>query len=130
MFEQPEGMVHEWGNRVDDHVRRVTELNQQIESSRVTADSPNGEVRVTVDATGSLSDLELREAASRLDRRALAQLILSTSRKAQSLMAQQVSRLAEEAMGRGSATAGFISSTYTSKFPPPPDDEDTPRTPR
>jgi DNA-binding protein YbaB len=130
MFEQPEGLVHDWGNRVDDHVRRVTELNQQIESSRVTADSPGGEVRVTVDSTGSMCDLELREAASRLDRRALAQLILSTGRKAQGLMAQQVSRLAEEAMGRGSQTANFISSTYASKFPPPPDDDDPPRTPR
>lgn len=127
---QPEGMVHGWGNRVDEHVRRISELNQQIESSRVTADSPDGEVRVTVDSTGGLADLELREPASRLDRRALAQLIMSTCRKAQGLMAQQVSRMAEETMGRGSETANFISSTYTKKFPAPSDEENPPRTPR
>ncbi len=130
VFGDPEGMVHDWGSRVDEQVRLATELGRQIESSRVTADSPNGEVRVTVDSSGGLCDLELREPASRLDRRALARLIMDTSRKAQGLMARQVSQLAEETMGRDSGAASFISSTYTQKFPMPPDQDELTRTPR
>ncbi|HEX6684372.1 MAG TPA: YbaB/EbfC family nucleoid-associated protein [Candidatus Limnocylindrales bacterium] len=130
MFGDPEGMVREWGNSVDAQVRRATELNEQIEASRASADSPKGEVRVTVDSTGSLAELDLRDPAMRLDRRALAQLIMETSRKAQGLMAQQVARLAQEKLGADSAAADFISSTYAEKFPMPPDEDEPVRTPR
>lgn len=130
MFGDPEGMVQGWSDGVNDQVRRATELNEQIEASRAGADSPNGEVRVTVDSTGSLAELELRDSAMRLDKRALARMIMDTSRKAQGLMAQEVTRLAQEKLGADSSAADFISSTYAQKFPMPPEDDDLVRTPR
>jgi DNA-binding protein YbaB len=118
----PEDRIADWEYRVEQQTRRTQQLSESIERSTSSAQSPNGELVVTVDSTGGLVDVQLRREAGELPLDRLAALIVATSRQAQARMAEQVSGLVEQLYGAGSGTAQFIRTAYTERFTPEPED--------
>ena len=114
----------DWAARVEQQTAPTTELSERLQRARATAESPAGEVAVTVDNSGGLADLRLSEQATRLPSAELGELILATSRRAQARLAQQVADLTTSMYGAGSATASFINGAYAEQFPAPDDDDE------
>ncbi len=120
----------DWAARVEQQTALTTELSERLQRARATAESPAGEVAVTVDNAGGLADLRLSEQATRLPSAELSELILATSRRAQARLAQQVADLTTSMYGTGSATASFINGAYAEQFPEPDDNDDEKGDPR
>jgi hypothetical protein len=66
---------------------------------RLSAASPDGSVRVTVRADGTVSELQFTEKVRTLPLNALSEQILSTMRRAQSGIADKVSEVMTEQLG-------------------------------
>ncbi|HEV7899835.1 MAG TPA: YbaB/EbfC family nucleoid-associated protein [Planosporangium sp.] len=119
----PEDLLRSFELRVEEQTQQAQRLSAQMQQSTATVESPDGEVTVTVDSTGGLSDLRFRSPAERLPLERLATLVLDTSRRAQAEMARKMSELVSEMYGSGSATAEFVSNAYAERFPSPPASE-------
>lgn len=113
----PEDAIAGWAQRVEQQTSRTTELSERLQQARASAESPGGEVVVTVDQSGGLADLRLGERAMRLPPTKLAEIILGTSRQAQATLARQVADVVSELYGSDSETAAFIGGVYTAQFP-------------
>ncbi|MEV4351150.1 YbaB/EbfC family nucleoid-associated protein [Actinoplanes sp. NPDC049596] len=112
----PEDRIADWELRVEEQARRTQRLSESIERSTSSAESPGGEVVVTVDSTGGLAGLRFRREAGDLPLDRLDELVLATSKRAQARMAEQVSDLVEQLYGSGSGTAQFIRTAYSERF--------------
>lgn len=119
----PEDAIEDWAVRAERQTAVTAELSDRLQQARGSAESPGGEVVVTVDQSGGLADLQLTDQAMRLSTRELGELILATSRRAQANLAKEVSAIVDGLYGAGSTTAGFIGGTYSAQFPEP-DDQD------
>jgi hypothetical protein len=120
----PEDFLTDWQHRVEQQTAQTTELSRRMRDVRATASAPGGQITVTVDHAGGLSDLELTPRALRLTPDELARTILDTSRRAQAHLTARMNELVTDIYGEGSDTAGFIGEAYAEQFPPPPEDED------
>ena len=127
MSMMPEERIADWERRVEQQARRTQELSESIEHSTSSAQSPGGEVVVTVDSTGGLTGLDLRREAGDLPLDELAALVVATSKKAQARMAEQVSGLVAQLYGAESGTAQFIRTAYAERFAADPGDQEEQR---
>jgi DNA-binding protein YbaB len=119
----PDEMVDAFEASVNEHTRRALQVSAELENAAVTVRSDGGEVTVRVDSAGGLADLRFHPAADRLSRDELARLVLTTSRRAQSLLAEQVTAIVSGVYGAGSGTASFVADAYASRYPVPDDGE-------
>lgn len=123
MPQDPEDLLADWRRRIQRQTESTLELSRRMRQVDATAQSPHGDVTVTVDHAGGLSDLTLTDEAMRLAPDELAHLILATARQAQTHLAEDMTELVRSVYGADSATTSFIADTYAEQFPaPPPDD--------
>ncbi|MFC6089466.1 YbaB/EbfC family nucleoid-associated protein [Saccharothrix lopnurensis] len=108
-----------------DHRARVDELLADYRRSReqlasvqrdlagvtAAASSPGGEVTAVVDARGTLTDLELTDAAYRLRPPQLAQLVVRTAREAVALAAERTYRALGPALPAGTDPEALVRGT-------------------
>ena len=120
----PDDFIRSFELQAEEQVARSLELSRRLEANKVSASSPEGEVRLIVDSSGGLADITFGAKARELSLDELASLVLQTSRRAQAQLARSMSEVAAEVLGRGSETASFVSDAYRERFPEPPDDED------
>ncbi|MDI6103477.1 YbaB/EbfC family nucleoid-associated protein, partial [Actinoplanes sp. NEAU-A12] len=99
------------------------ELTRRMKQIDATAESPDGDVTVTVDHAGGLNALTLTDDAMRRAPEDLAHLILATTRQAQSRLAEDMSELVRGIYGADSATTSFVADAYAKQFPAPPADD-------
>lgn len=85
-----------------DRAVRAQEVRTRIDAVRGVGRSPRGEVRVEVDASGMLRDLELTDAAMDLRPTDLARLITDAARAAQRDAGARSVALAQDAFGEDS----------------------------
>jgi hypothetical protein len=123
----PEDMLADWEQRVEQQVALTTELSQAMEQSSASAESRGGEVVVKVGSSGGLTDLRIADRAMALPAAELAALIVETSQRAQASLAEQVNELVGQLYGLSSETAAFISGAYARQFPEPVDEEERER---
>ncbi|MEU4424628.1 YbaB/EbfC family nucleoid-associated protein [Actinoplanes sp. NPDC024001] len=117
MSPDPENLLGDWERRVREQTELTTELSRRMQEAEASETSPDGEVHLTVDHTGSLSGLQLTDRAMHLPADDLAHLILNSSRRAQARMAQQMAEVARTLYGSGSPTTALIADAYRSQFP-------------
>ena len=122
MPSDPEDWLSDWERRAQEQAELSTELSRRMREAGASAGSPGGEVHLSVDHTGGLSDLRLTDRAMYLGADELAALILDASRRAQARMAEQMAEAARSLYGSDSPTTAFIADTYTAQFPAPDDD--------
>ncbi|WP_211277719.1 YbaB/EbfC family nucleoid-associated protein [Couchioplanes caeruleus] len=106
-----------------EQAERARSLSHRIEQASMTVESAGGEVRVTVDSTGGLAGLRFHASARNLPQDRLAELVLSTSRRAQAELAKSMDKVVAELYGAGSDTARFVTSAYADRFPSEPDED-------
>lgn len=119
----PDYAIDDWAARAERQAARTVELSERLQQVRAFAESRGGEVVVTVDQSGGLADIGLDERAMRLSPSELGELILTTSRRAQARLAEQVNGMVSSLYGAGSETASFIGRTYSDRFPEPQDED-------
>jgi DNA-binding protein YbaB len=118
----PEDAIADWAARIERQTALTTELSNRLQEAQASAESRGGEVLVTVDSSGGLSVVRLSDRAMRLSASELGELILSTSKRAQAKLAQQVAEITSALYGAGSETASFIGNAYSVQFPEPDDE--------
>ena len=124
----PEEFLADWAQRAEQQTLLTTELSQRMQEMTAAAESPGGEVVVTVGSSGGLTELRLADHAMRKPAADLAEIILAASRQAQARLARQITELATGLYGADSETAAFIGGSYTAQFPEPPvEDEERER---
>ncbi|MBO3737898.1 YbaB/EbfC family nucleoid-associated protein [Actinoplanes flavus] len=124
MPQDPEELLADWQWRVQRQTEATLELSRRMKRVDATVQSAHGDVTVTVDHAGSLSDLRLTGDALRLTPDELARLILSTCRRAQSRLAEQMTDLVAGIYGSDSPTTAFVAESYAEQFPTAPGERD------
>lgn len=112
----PEGLLRSFEARAREQAEQAQQLSQRMQKATSTVESSGGEVRLTVDSTGGLADLEFGAPAERVSLQRLAQLVLEASRQAQRRMAAQMSTVVAQMYGADSPTSQFVSSAYAERF--------------
>lgn len=96
---------------------RFSAVRQQIESSTIDEESPDGAVRVSVRASGALAGLQLSDRVRQLAPSQIASLVMATVGRAQGKIAQRVRQIAEDnGVGADPATATMV-ARFTDEFP-------------
>jgi hypothetical protein len=111
----PEQLLVDHEARLDDVVRRAEQVRAGLDRVAVTERSGDGQVAVTVDAGGNVTDLRI--AAGRQGPE-LAQLILATMRRAQSRLVDAVQRTIPAEVGAPLMTE--LTDQYRRTYPEPP----------
>ncbi|WP_433269610.1 YbaB/EbfC family nucleoid-associated protein [Actinosynnema sp. CS-041913] len=122
--DEPPRTVEEMARWTADVVARAEKyeaLNRRVSAVSVTEVSRDGVVRVTVDASGALLNLEISDRAKEFSGQTLAAHILATLRRAQSRIAGEVSRLAVDVAADNPTAAAALVSSYRRQFPEQPD---------
>lgn len=119
----PDDWIRSFELQAEQQVARSLELSRRLAANTMSASSPEGEVRLTVDSSGGLASLAFGTKARDLPLDELASLVLQTSRRAQVQLAKAMGEVASEVFGRGSETASFVSGAYAERFPQPIDDQ-------
>ena len=120
-------VLRDWQQRAEQQAEFSLELSRRMQETTATVESAGGEVLVTVDHSGGMTDLRLAGSAMRMPAGELAALILGTGRRAQAAMAGRMAELVKGMYGADSATTAFIADTYAERFPAQPDDDDKKR---
>ncbi|SFF31237.1 YbaB/EbfC DNA-binding family protein [Actinoplanes philippinensis] len=123
MPQDPEDLLADWQWRVQQRTEATLELSRRMERVDATARSADRDVTVTVDHSGGMTALALTEEALRRPPGELADLILATTRQAQSRLAENMSDLVQNLYGWDSPTTAFIADAYTKQFSTRPDDD-------
>ncbi|GAA4957279.1 YbaB/EbfC family nucleoid-associated protein [Actinoplanes utahensis] len=123
MPQDPDDLLIDWQQRVGQQTEASRELSHRMQQVNGSAESPDGDVVVTVDHAGGLSSLTLADEAMRLYPEELAELIMATNRRAQSRLSEEMGELVKGMFGSDSATTSFIAGTYAEQFPASEDDE-------
>lgn len=123
MTTTPDDMLDAFEQRVQKQTEQAEHLSRRMQEITSTTVSTHGDVRVTVDSTGGLSSLHLSSATVQMSRPDLANLILQTSQRAQTKLAEIVAELVTEVYGPDSTTASFVADTYAERFSRPNRDD-------
>jgi len=102
---------------------RYGELQTQLNQTSVTMSSPDGGIRVTVDANGVPTDFTFTERFRDLDTAAMSAALVSTLRRAQVRLRDQVTELTTATVGDDGPGNDMLAK-YRERFPDPPAEDD------
>ena len=114
----------DWQVRITDQSERTREMAARIAALKVSAESRDGAVRVTVDSAGVPVDLVLASRVEGWPAQRVAAEIMATMRMAQADLTHRVEQVAADTVGAGSETARTLLTPYQERFAAPRDDED------
>lgn len=95
----------------------ATRLREQIEQVQGRARSPRGEVEVTTDSTGRVTDLYLHDDALHLGADRLSQMILTTIDQARRQAAETTVEMARETFGDDSPAVTVLAAEINRQSP-------------
>lgn len=111
--------LHQLAQRAEQRTRQFAQVREQIDGLTVSERSPDGAVRVTVQASGALSDLTLTDAASRLRPDQIATEVMRCIRSAQSRIADRVGTVVAENVSPDDPAGQHIVGRFRDQFPEP-----------
>jgi len=122
-LDSAEQWVDDWQARIHEKAAQARELSARVSGLRVTVESRDGAVRVTVDSTGVPAEIVLADAVVgwRPDR--IAAEIMATMRRAQRRLTVAVAQAAEATVGADSETGRAVLDSYDTRFAGEPADE-------
>lgn len=124
MTVDPEQLFADYEAKLDDVQRKAEQITAGLKAATVTERSDDGQVTVTVNASGNVTDLRI--APSGREGPELAQTIMTTMRRAQSKLADAVQRTVPATVGAPLMTE--LTDQYRRTYPAPP--PEPPRGPR
>jgi hypothetical protein len=110
--------VRSWTAQVSARAEAAAELSDRVALITSSASSADGDVRVTVAASGVVTGLELDDRVRRLSGAELAGSILATIARAQAGLAQRVASAVRETVGLDSESGRAVLDSYARRFPP------------
>lgn len=108
----PDALLADYDAAMADSTRRAEQVRAGLAATRASAQSADGRVAVTVNASGNVTDLRLQDAD-------LAAVILDTIRRAQARLAD-AARTAMPAELAGSDLMAELDTQYRTTYPEPP----------
>lgn len=94
-------------------------MRRAMDELSITAGNRDGSVKVSIDANGGLTDLEISRAAMKLGHEGLRDEILKGMRVARHQLSERVGRITADAFGEDSETALRMRETYAAAFGTP-----------
>jgi DNA-binding protein YbaB len=123
----PEQLFVDYQAKLDDVVRKAEQVTAGLKAASVTERSDDGQVTVTVDASGNVTDLRIGPGGRQGPD--LAQSIMATMRRAQARLADAVQQTVPPTVGTTLMTE--LADQYRRTYPaPPPGPRDPRRTMR
>jgi DNA-binding protein YbaB len=105
---EPKQIVDSYTQEVSDLAARAAEARDQIQHLAGTASSQDGAVTVTVNGGGALRSLTFGPAADQISRVRLAEVVMSTARRAQAQASQQILAIMTPLVGEDSDAMRFV----------------------
>ncbi|SFT08931.1 YbaB/EbfC family nucleoid-associated protein [Saccharopolyspora flava] len=122
--DEAERRIQQWAQGFAEKAQRYQEVQAQTEQLRLSASSPDGRIKVTVRADGSVTDLEFTDKIRSMAPNELAAQILSTMHRAQADIAAKVGETMQATLGdEDQQTRAMMLDNLRERFPEQPDDE-------
>ncbi|WP_406692419.1 YbaB/EbfC family nucleoid-associated protein [Saccharopolyspora sp. ID03-671] len=122
--DEAERRIQQWAQGFADKAQRYREVQAQTEQLRLSASSPDGRIKVTVRADGSVTNLEFTDKIRSMAPNELAAQILSTMHRAQADIATKVGETMQETLGdEDQQTRSMMLDNLRERFPEQPEDE-------
>ncbi|SBT69008.1 YbaB/EbfC DNA-binding family protein [Micromonospora sediminicola] len=116
--------VASWVAGISERAARAQALSDEVAAMSATAEGAQGAVRVTVAASGAMTDLRLDDRVLRWRPDEIAATVLAVMRRAQGRLAAQVAEAAAGTVGADSETARAVVGSYAARFPEVPEEDD------
>jgi DNA-binding protein YbaB len=117
--EQVERQLEDWARQAERKAERYQEMSTAVSAVSATESSPDGVVRVTVNASGAVSALELTDRIREQGGSAVAAQIMATIQRAQAKLAGQIAAAMQATIGDEQGTIDTVVSGYEQRFPEP-----------
>lgn len=122
--DEAERRIQQWAQGFAEKAQRYQEVQAQTEQLRLSASSPDGRIKVTVRADGSVTDLEFTDKIRSMPPNELAAQILSTMHRAQADIAGKVGETMAATLGdEDQQTRSMMLDNLRERFPEQPEDE-------
>ncbi|MBB5154384.1 YbaB/EbfC family nucleoid-associated protein [Saccharopolyspora phatthalungensis] len=119
--DEAERRIQQWAQGFADKARRYQEVQEQTDQLRLTAASPDGRIKVTVRADGSVTDLAFTDKVRSMAPAELATQILATMHRAQSDIASRVGETMAAHLGdEDQQTRSMMLDNLRERFPEQP----------
>lgn len=115
--------LEKWAAGLEKKAVGYNRLQQRLDETSVTAVGRDGAIRVTVDANGVPTQLELSERARELPAGQLAAEIMDCMRRAQARLREQVRGMVADTVPVDDEPARNLVAQYEQRFPGAVDDE-------
>ncbi len=115
--QQAEQQVRAWAAGAAAKAQRYEQMQQQVAEITETDTSADGAVRVTVAASGVLTDLQLSGRAREREPDRLAAEILAGMRRAQGRLSARVAEVMAATVGDDEETVRSVVRSYQQRFP-------------
>lgn len=112
--------LEKWAAGLEQRAQRYTELQQRLNATSATEGSPDGAVRVTVDANGVPTEISLSERTRGMDPGHLSAHIMACMKRAQAKLRQQAQELIQTIVPADDEPARQLVAQYQQRFPDPP----------
>ncbi len=109
-----------WERQVADNARRFQELTERVARLRITESSPDGTVRVTVSASGLLTDLVLRDSRYPRPASEVAAQVMDCLQRAQARIPDLLQHEIATTVGTQDPSAHLLVDDARRRFPAPP----------
>ncbi|WP_243789595.1 YbaB/EbfC family nucleoid-associated protein [Saccharopolyspora gloriosae] len=121
--DEAERRIEQWAQGFAQKAQRYQAVREQTEQIRLTATGPDGRVKVTVRADGSVTDVQFTEKIRSMPLQELSAQIMDTMRKAQSDIAAKVGEVMTEQLGdEDQQTRSMMLDNLRERFPEEPDE--------
>lgn len=114
-LDEAERMIDEWQSGFEERAAQARALSSRLMALTAAAESDDGLVRVTVGASGSITDLSLQEGIRDRPAAETARSILATLRTAQARLRSAAAVATAETMGADSETGRAVLASYAAR---------------
>lgn len=111
--------LERWAAGVAAKAERYQDMQRQVTAVSATETSRDGVVSVTVDSAGAVTDLRITDQVRGMAGADVAQLVLTTMRRAQSRITGQVADIMQATVGDDTQTVDAVVSNFRNRFPEP-----------
>jgi DNA-binding protein YbaB len=115
--------LERWAAGVAAKAERYQDMQRQVTAVTSTESSRDGVVTVTVDSAGAVTDLRITDQVRSMAGADVAQLVLTTMRRAQSRITGQVAGIMRATVGEDTQTVDAVVSNFQNRFPEPEPEE-------
>ena len=116
-LDRAEAWIDNFSASLTEQAAKAQAMSQQVADLRVSAESPDGSVVVTVAGSGVVTDLRLGETTRKRPAEETAAEILTVMRQAQARLAARLADIAAATVGADSPAGRALITSFEQRFP-------------